>query len=231
MKQTCQSATCFLIATLLDHIAHNTIVIVDQRYVAKATANADSNGKIFAETIASEIMNIRVHDCTKIVNNNQIPKKNRGDILTYSAKSTISVTKANQSFIKEKAKNIIPKLNINLLAITTLFQREKKLIQIAPININGKAITDTFRLNHTTHKTELVNIVPIFDPRITANADVRERIHVHTNANINTETTFELCKMAVINIQLQKDLNTDDVNFFNKFLNHPLVTEETACSK
>jgi hypothetical protein len=118
-----------------------------------------------------------------------------------------------------------------LLIETTFDRRERKLIHIAHKNINGKAITDTFRLNHTTHKTELVNIVPIFDPRITANADVRERTHVHTNANINTETTFELCKMAVINIQLQKDFSTDEVNFFNKFLNHPLVTEETACSK
>ena len=141
------------------------------------------------------------------------------------------MTKLNQSFIKEKAKNIIPKLNINLPIITTLLQREKKLIKMAPININGRAMIETFRLNHTTHKTELVNIVPMFDPRITANADVSERIHVHTKAKTKTEITFELCNIAVINIQLKKDLCTDEVNFFNKFLNHQLVTEETACSK
>jgi hypothetical protein len=66
---------------------------------------------------------------------------------------------------------------------------------------------------------------------MTANADVSERIHVHTKASTSTETTFELCNIVVINIQLQKDFKTDDVNFFNKFLNHQLVNEETACSK
>jgi hypothetical protein len=60
---------------------------------------------------------------------------------------------------------------------------------------------------------------------------VSERTHVHTKARTNTEITLELCNIVVINIQLQKDFNTDEVNFFNKFLNHPLVTEETACSK
>lgn len=176
-------------------------------------------------------MNIKVHDCTNNVNNNHIQKKNRGLIFTYSEKSTISVIKANQSFTNENAKKITPKLNKNLLIATTLFQRDKKFIQNAPKNINGKANTDTLKLNHTIHKTELVIIVPIFDQRTTANADVRERIHVHTNASTSTETTFELCNIVVIKIQLQKDFKTDDVNLFNKFLNHQLVNDETACSK
>lgn len=58
-----------------------------------------------------------------------------------------------------------------------------------------------------------------------------ERIHVHTKAKTRTETTFELSNIVVINIPLQKDLRTEDVNFFNRFLNQPFVTEETACSK
>jgi hypothetical protein len=73
--------------------------------------------------------------------------------------------------------------------------------------------------------------VPTFDQRITANADVSERIQVHTNANTSTETTLELSNIVVINIPLPKDFGTEDVNFLNKFLNQPLVTEETACSK
>ena len=231
LKQTCQSATCFFIATLFDHIAHNTIVIVDQRYVENAIANAASGGNIPADTIASDIINIKLHDCTNIVNNNQIQKKNQGLIFIYSDKSTISVKNASQSFINEKAKKITPRLNINLLTATTLSQRDRNPIQTAPKNTNGNAIIETFKLNHTIHSTELVNIVPILDQSITANADVSERIHVHTNANTSTETTLELCNIVVINIQLQKDLGTDDVNFFNRFLNHPLVTAETACSK
>lgn len=141
------------------------------------------------------------------------------------------MTNANQSFINENARKITPKLNINLLIATTLLQRDKKLIQIAPKNINGKASTETFKLNHTIHKAELVIMVPIFDPRITANAEVSDKIHVQTNANTSTETTFELCNIVVIKIQLQKDFKTDDVNLFNKFLNHQFVTDETACSK
>lgn len=231
MKQTCRSATCFFAATLFAHIAHNTIVIVDPKYAANAIENAASGGKIPADIIASEMINIKLHDCTNMVNNNHIQKKNRWLILIYSEKSTISVRKANQSFINENAKKITPKLNINLLIMTTLSQREKKFIQIAQRNTNGKANIKTFKLNHTIHNTQLVSIVPIFDQRITANADVSERIHVHTNANTSTETTFELCNIVVISIQLQKDLTTDDVNFFNKFLNHQLVTEETVCSK
>ena len=231
MKKTCRSATCFFAATLLDHNAHKTIVIVDQRYDANAIAKADSGDKMPADTIASEIINIKVPDCTKIVNNNQIQKKNRGDILIYSEKSTISVTNANQSFINEKAKNIIPKLNINLLTVTTLLQRERKLIHIAPRKIRGNAIIDTLKLNHTIHRAAPVIIVPIFDQRITAKAEVNDNIPVQTNASTRTETTLELSKIVVIKIQLQKDLRTDDVNFFNKFLNHQFVTEETVCSK
>lgn len=231
MKKTCRRATCFLIATLLAHIAHNTIVIVDHKYDANAIENAAEGGKIPIDTIANDITNIKLPDWTNAVKNNPIQKNIHGLIWIYSVKSTISVTKANQSFIKENAKNIIPKLNINLLIATTLLQREKKFIQIAPRNISGKAIIETFKLNHTTHKTELVIIVPILDQRITANADVSERTHVHTKARTNTEITLELCNIVVINIQLQKDFSTDEVNFFNKFLNQPLVTEETACSK
>ena len=205
--------------------------MVDQRYAANDIENAASGGKIPADTIASDMMNIKLHDCTNTVNNNHIQKKNRGLIFIYSVKSTISVKNPNQSFINEKARKITPRLNINLLTATTLSQRVKKFIPIAHKNTKGKAIVSTFKLNHTIHNIELVNIVPTLDQSITANADVNERIHVHTNANTRTDITFELCNIVVINIQLQKDLGTDDVNLFNKFLNHPLVTEETACSK
>ena len=231
MKHTCRSATCFFAATLFVHIAHNTIVIVDHRYVANAMASADSGCKIPAEAMANDITNIKLPDWTNAVKNNPIQKNIHGFICAYSVKSTISVTKANQSFIKEKAKKIIPKLNINLLIVITLLRLVRKANQIAPKNINGKANIETFKLNHTIHKTELVIMVPMLDQRITANADVRERIHVHTNASTSTETMFELCNIVVINIQLQKDFGTDEVNFFSKFLNHPLVTEEMACSK
>ena len=207
------------------------MVIVDQRYVENAIANAASGGNIPADTIASDIINIKLHDCTNSVSNNQIQKKNHGLIFTYSERSIILVKKANQSFINENAKKITPRLNINLLIATTLSQREKKLIHIAPKNTNGNAIIVTFKLNHTIHKTELVNIVPILDQSMTANAEVSERIHVHTNASTRTDTIFELCNMVVINIQLQKDLVTEEVNFFIKFLNHQLVMDETACSK
>ena len=231
LKHTCRNATCFFAATLFDHIAHNTIVIVDPKYVANAIENAAFGGKTHADTIARDIINIKLPDWTNIVNNNQIQKKIRELICVYSVKSTISVINANQSFIKEKAKKIIPKLNKNLLIVIILFRRVKKANQTAPKNINGNANIETFKLNHTIHRAELVIMVPILDQRITANADVRERIHVHTNASTSTETTFELCNIVVIKIQLQKDLRTDDVNFFNKFLNHPLVKEDTACSK
>ena len=231
LKNTCRSATCFLIATLFDHIAHNIIVTVDHKYEAKAIENADSGNNIHVDTIANEITNIKLPDCTNAVRTNQIQKNIHGLILAYSEKSIISVINPNQSFIKENAKNITPKLNKNLLIATTLLQRDKKVIHIAPINTNGNAMIETLRLNHTTHNTELVSIVQIFDQRITANADVSERTHVQTKASTNTEITLELCNIAVINIQLQKDFNTEDVNLFSKFLNHQLVKEETACSR
>ena len=110
-------------------------------------------------------------------------------------------------------------------------QRGKKFIPIAHRNINGNAIIETFKLSQTIHKIDDVIIVHTLDPKITANAEVKDNIPVHTKASTNTETTFELSNIVVIRIQLQKDFRTDDVNFFNKFLNHPFVTEETACSK
>ena len=99
------------------------------------------------------------------------------------------------------------------------------------MNINGNAIFATSKLKPTTHKTDEVIHVHTLDQRITANADVKDNIPVQTNARTKTETTFELSNIVVINIQLQKDFRSDDVNFFNKFLNHQFVTEETACSK
>lgn len=110
-------------------------------------------------------------------------------------------------------------------------EREKKLNHTAQRNIKGNAILATFKLNPTTHNNDAVIQVPTFDQRITANAAVRERTQVHTNAKTRTDTTLELSSIVVINIQLQKDFGTDDVNLFNKFLNHQCVTEETACSK
>jgi hypothetical protein len=114
---------------------------------------------------------------------------------------------------------------------TTFGQREKKFIHMAQMNINGNAIFATSKLNQTTHRTDDVIHVPTLDQRITANADVRDNIQVQTNANTKTETTLELSKIVVIKIPLQKDFNLDEVNFFNKFLNHQFVSEETACSK
>lgn len=114
----------------------------------------------------------------------------------------------------------------------TIFdQRERKFIHIAHKNINGNAIFATSKLNHTTHKIDAVIHVPTFDHKMTANADVKDRIHVQTKAKTNTETTFELSNIIVINIQLQNDFIFEEVNLFNKFLNHQLVRDETACSK
>lgn len=170
-------------------------------------------------------------DWIKTVNQSQIKKKIRGLILKYSDKSTLSVKKLNPSFINEKARNIIPKLRKNLLNTTEVDEWEKKLNHIAPKNIKGNAILATFRLKPTIHNNDVVIQVPTFEPRITAKADVSERIPVHTNASTNTETTFELSNIVVINIPLQKDFGTEDVNLLSRFLNHPLVTEEIACSK
>ena len=176
-------------------------------------------------------MKIILHDCINVVNQSPIRKKIHGLIFKYSDKSTISVKNPNHSFIKEKPRNIIPKLRKNLLNVTDTDEREKKLNHTAPKNINGKAILATFKLKPTIPNKEAVIPVPTLDQRITAKAAVSERTHVHTNANTSTETTFELSNIVVINIQLQKDFGTDAVNLFNRFLNHPLVTEETACSK
>lgn len=172
-----------------------------------------------------------VQDWTNVVSHNHIKKKIQGLILAYSLKSTISVKNDNHSFMNENAKNIIPKLRKNLLIDTTFGQRDKKFIHKAHKNINGNAIFATSRLKPTTHNKEAVIQVQTIDQRITANADVKDNIQVQTNASTKTETTFELSKIVVIKIQLQKDFNLDEVNFFNRFLNHPLVTEKTACSK
>ena len=188
-------------------------------------------GIIPDDTKARDMIKVIVQDWIRSVNHNHIKKKIHGLNLKYSVKSMLSVKNHNHSFIKEKAKNIIPKLRKNLLNVTELDEREKKLNPTAPKNINGNAILATFKLKPITHNNEAVIQVPTLDQRITANADVRDRIHVHTNASTNTETTFELSNIVVINIQLPKDFGTDAVNLFNKFLNHQLVTEETACSK
>ena len=103
-------------------------------------------------------------------------------------------------------------------------------MHIAHKRIRGNAIIDTLKLSQTIHKIEVGIIVPIFTQRITANAEVKDNIPVQTNANTNTDITFELCKMEVTKIQLQKDFRIDDVNFFIKFLNHPLENPATACS-
>jgi hypothetical protein len=65
---------------------------------------------------------------------------------------------------------------------------------------------------------------------MTANADVKDNIPAQTNANTNTDITLELCRIVVTKIHVQKDLNTDEVNFFIKFLNHQPEKPATACS-
>ena len=111
-----------------------------------------------------------------------------------------------------------------------MLQRERKFIHTAHRNIRGKAIIDTSKLNQTIHRIDVGIIVHIFAQRITANAEVNESIHVHTKANTKIDITFELCNIVVVNIPLRKDLNEVDVNFFIKFLNHPLENHETDCS-
>lgn len=114
---------------------------------------------------------------------------------------------------------------------TTFDQRDRKFIQIAHKNINGNAIFATSKLNHTTHKRDAVIHDPTFAHKITDNADVKDKIQVQTNAKTNTDTTFELCNSIVIKIPLQNDFIFDEVNFFNKFLNHQLLKDETDCSR
>lgn len=141
-----------------------------------------------------------------------------------------SVRKFRPSFIKEKARKISHKLSKNFPIASTLFRRDRKFMHIAPRRIKGKAINDTLKLSHTIHNIEVGIIVHIFTQRITANAEVNDNIPVHTKANTKTDVTLELCKIAVIKIQLQKDFRTEDVNFFIKFLNHQLENPATACS-
>lgn len=191
------------------------------------SANVGDN--IHDQTVANTIINVILPDCTKIVNISPKRKNNQGLIHVNIERST-SVRKSNPSFIKEKARNIRPKLNKNFPTDSTTFQRERKFIHTAHKRIKGNAIIDTLKLNQTIHNIEVGIIVPIFTQRITANAEVKDNIPVQTNANTNTDITFELCKIVVTKIQVQKDFNTDDVNFFIKFLNHQPENPATACS-
>lgn len=206
------------------------IVIVDPKYHQNTIGNANIGDNIHDHKVASTIINVILHDCTNRVNISQNKKNIQGLIQTNIEIST-SVRKLRPSFIKENPKKIKPKLSRNFQTASTLPQREKKLTHIAHKKINGNAIIDTLKLNHTIHKIEVGIIVPIFTHRITAKAEVKDKIPVPTNANTKTDITLELCKMVVINIQLKKDLEEDDVNFFIKFLNQPFVTDETACSR
>lgn len=185
--------------------------------------------KIHEPTVANTIINVILQDCTKRVSISPKRKNNHG-LIHVNIERSISVKKLNPFFIKENAKKIRPKLSKNFPNDSTLFQRERKFIQIAHKSINGKAIIDTSKLNQTIHKIEVGIIVPIFTHRITANAEVKDNIPVQTNASTNTDIIFELCKIVVIKIQLQKDFGTDEVNFFIKFLNHQLESHATACS-
>ena len=185
--------------------------------------------KIHDPTVANTIINVILHDCTKRVSISPKRKNNHG-LIHVNIERFISIKKLNPFFIKENAKKIRPKLSKNFPNDSTLFQREKKFIQTAHKSINGKAIIDTSKLNQTIHKIEVGIIVHIFTQRITANAEVKDNIHAQTNANTSTDIIFELCKIVVIKIQLQKDFDTDDVNFFIKFLNHQFEKPDTACS-
>ena len=168
-------------------------------------------------------------DCTNKVNISQKRKNNRGLIHINIERSTL-VIKVKPFFIKENAKKINPKLSRNFHTASILLQREKKFINTAHNRINGNAIIDTSKLNQTIHKIEVGIIVHIFTHRMTAKAEVKDNIPVHTNASTKTDITFELCKIVVIKIQLQNDFGTDEVNFFIKFLNHQLEKPATACS-
>ena len=216
---------------MFDHIAHKTIVIVDPKYVANIIAKDCSGCNIHEYANVRDMINIIVHDWTNVVNNHQIRKKIQGLIVAYSPKSKISVINHSHSFIKENARNIIPKLRKNLLIDTAFVRRERKFTHIAQKNIKGSAIFATSKLNQTIPKSEAVIQEPTFDHKIIANADVRERIQVQTKANTRTDTTFELCNIVVINIPLPNDFILEDVNFFKKFLNHQFVSQETDCSK
>lgn len=205
------------------------IVIVDHRYPQNIIGIAKVGGKIHVHTAVNTMINVILPDWTKIVNISPKRKNNQG-LIHVNIERSISVKKLSPSFINEKAKKINHKLSKNFQIASTLFRWERKFMHIAHKRIRGNAIIDTLKLSQTIHKIEVGIIVPIFTQRITANAEVKDNIPVQTNANTNTDITFELCKMEVTKIQLQKDFRIDDVNFFIKFLNHPLENPATACS-
>lgn len=229
LNKTCRIATCFFTANEFFHIDHIIIVMVDHKYPQNIIGNANVGDKIHDPTVVNTIIKVMLHDCTKIVSISPKRKNNRGLIHVNIERST-SVRKFSQSFIKEKARKISHKLSKNFPVASILFRRERKFIHIAHKRINGNAIMDTLKLNQTIHKIEVGIIVPIFTQRMTAKADVNDNIPVQTKAKTNTDITFELCRIAVTKIQLQKDFRTDDVNFFIKFLNHQLENPATACS-
>ena len=229
LNHTCRIATCFFIANEFFHIDHTIIVIVDPKYPQNIIGNANVGDSIHDHTVANTIINVILPDWTKIVNISPKRKNNHGLIHENIERST-SVRKFNPFFIKENARKIRPKLSKNFPIDSTLLQREKKFINTAQISIKGNAIIDTSKLSQTIHKIEVGIIVHIFTQRITANAEVKDNIPVQTKANTKIDITLELCKIVVIKIQLQKDFETDEVNFFIKFLNHQLEKPETACS-
>lgn len=205
------------------------MVTVDHTYHQKIIGKANSGNKIHAEDTAKTITNVILHDWTKRVKANQKRKNSQG-LIQLNKDRSISVKKFSQSFINEKAKKIRPKLSKNFPNASTLLQWVKKLTNIAQKNIKINAIIDTSKLNHTIHKIEVGIIVHIFVHNITARAEVKDKIHVHTKANTNTDITFELCKIVVIKIQLINDFDVEEVKFFIKFLNHHVENHETACS-
>ena len=56
LNPTCQSATCFFIANLFDHIAHKTIVIVEPKYVANIIAKDCSGCNIHEYAKVSDMI-------------------------------------------------------------------------------------------------------------------------------------------------------------------------------
>jgi len=230
LNQTCQAATCLLIATHCLHNAQITIVIVEPRYHPNTIAKAISGSKIHVDKTAKAIIKVRLPDWINKVKSNPIHHPIHGHI-QLNAEKSISVRKFNQSFIKENAKNINPKPKRNLLTTTTLSQRVKKFIPIAPKKISGKAITATFKLKPTIQSKDVGIIVPILAHKTIDKAELNDKIPVHTNAKTRTETILELCKIDVIKIPLPKAFVLEDVYFFKKFLNHPLENDETTCPK
>lgn len=202
---------------------------MDHKYPQNIIGNASSGDRIQDQTVANTIINVILHDCTNKVNISPKRKNNHG-LIHVNIERSISVRNHNPFFIKEKARKISPKLSKNFQIASILFRRDRKFIHTAHNKINGNAIIDTSKLNQTIHRIEVGIMVHIFTHRITAKAEVKDNIPVQTKANTNTDITFELCKIVVTKIQLQKDFNTDDVNFFIKFLNHPFENHATACS-